>query len=83
MSDQGLARAVERMRGRGMGPEAITVFEHYYRQLEEGAQGTIPEDTIEPLRDIQGLGEVEVSDEDARRALSQTCLLYTSDAADE
>ena len=75
MSDQGLARAVERMRGRGMGPEAITVFEHYYRQLEEGAQGTIPEDTIEPLRDIQGLGEVEVSDEDARRALSQTAVI--------
>ncbi|MDC5698197.1 UTP--glucose-1-phosphate uridylyltransferase [Intrasporangium calvum] len=75
MSHQGMARAVERMRDRGIGPEAITVFEHYYRQLEEGAQGTVPEDTIEPLRDIQALGEVRFSDEDARLALSQTAVI--------
>ncbi|GAA6526399.1 gephyrin-like molybdotransferase Glp [Intrasporangium sp. DVR] len=75
MSQEGLALAVERMRARGMGPEAVTVFEHYYRQLEEGAQGTIPEDTIEPLADPQALGEVRVSDEDARRALRQTAVI--------
>lgn len=75
MSREGLALAVERMRARGMGPEAVTVFEHYYRQLEDGAQGTIPEDSIEPLADIQALGEVDVSDDDARRALSQTAVI--------
>ncbi|MCU1538453.1 MAG: molybdenum cofactor synthesis domain protein [Humibacillus sp.] len=75
MSDQGLRASVERMRDRGLGPEAVTVFEHYYRQLEAGALGTIPEESIEPLGEIQALGEVEVSDEDARRALSQTAVI--------
>ena len=36
------------MRERGLGAEAINVFEHYYRQLEEGALGLVPEETIEP-----------------------------------
>ncbi len=75
MSDQGLRASVELMRERGLGPEAVTVFEHYYRQLEAGALGTIPEESIEPLGEIQALGEVEVSDEDARRALSQTAVI--------
>jgi molybdenum cofactor synthesis domain-containing protein len=75
MSDQGLRASVDLMRDRGLGPEAITVFEHYYRQLEAGALGTIPEESIEPLGEIQALGEVEVSDEDVRRALSQTAVI--------
>ena len=75
MSDQGLRTAVELMRRRGLGSEAVTVFEHYYRQLEGGAQGTIPEDTIEPLRDVQTLVEVNVTDEEARQALSQTAVI--------
>ena len=70
MSREGLALAVDRMRARGMGPEAIKVFEYYYEQLEGGAGGTIPEDSIEPLGDIQALGEMRVPDEEARRALS-------------
>ena len=75
MSQEGLALAVERMRDRGMGPEAVTVFEHYYQQLEEGAHGTIPEDTIEPLSGLQELGEVQVTDDDARAALRQTAVI--------
>jgi UTP--glucose-1-phosphate uridylyltransferase len=75
MSDQGLRTAVELMRRRGLGSEAVTVFEHYYRQLEGGAQGTIPEDTIAPLRDVQTLVGVNVTDEEARRALSQTAVI--------
>ena len=75
MSQEGLALAVERMRDRGVGPDAVKVFEHYYRQLEEGAQGTIPEDTIEPLGDLQELGQVDVTDDDARAALRQTAVI--------
>ena len=67
MSDQGLRESVDLMRQRGLGPEAIKVFEYYYEQLEAGAQGTIPEDSIEPLGEIQALGEVQVTDEEARR----------------
>ena len=35
----------------GVHTEAIDVFSHYYRQLEEGVTGFIPEDSIEPLTD--------------------------------
>lgn len=75
MSEQGLRTAIERMQARGTGAEAIRVFEHYYRQLERGALGTIAEDAIEPLGEIQALGEVEVSDEAARHALSLTAVI--------
>ncbi|MER7073516.1 gephyrin-like molybdotransferase Glp [Terrabacter sp. NPDC000476] len=75
MTDQGLRASVDLMRQRGLGPEAIRVFEHYYEQLKGGAQGTIPEDSIEPLREVQRLREVSVSDEEARAALSQTAII--------
>ncbi|GAA5021629.1 hypothetical protein GCM10023258_11170 [Terrabacter aeriphilus] len=75
MTDQGLRASVDLMRQRGLGPEAIRVFEHYYEQLKGGAQGTIPEDSIEPLREVQRLREVSVSDEEARTALSQTAII--------
>ena len=75
MSEQGLRTAVERMRARGLRPEAIHVFEHYYRQLESGALGVIPEETITPLGEIQRLGEVDVTPEEAYRALSQTAVI--------
>ncbi len=75
MTHKGLAEAVDRMRRRGLGPEAITVFEHYFHELEHGAEGTIPEATIEPLGDVRALGEAQVSAEEARRALSQTAVI--------
>lgn len=75
MSQRGLAEAVSRMRERGLGAEAITVFEHYYAQLEQGALGTIPESTIRPLGEVQKLGNVSVSQEEARSALSQTAVI--------
>jgi UTP--glucose-1-phosphate uridylyltransferase len=75
MSDQGLNASVALMRERGLGPEAIRVFEHYYEQLQAGAHGTIPEESIEPLREVQTLGEVKVSDEEAREALSKTAVI--------
>ena len=63
------------MRERGLGAEAIAVFEHYYTQLEAGALGTIPESTIRPLGEVQKLGNVSVSQEEARSALSQTAVI--------
>ncbi|KRF43048.1 molybdenum cofactor synthesis protein [Terrabacter sp. Soil811] len=75
MSDQGLHASVALMRDRGLGPEAIRVFEHYYEQLQAGALGTIPEESIEPLGEVQTLREVQVSDEEAREALSRTAVI--------
>ncbi|MGN6751416.1 MAG: UTP--glucose-1-phosphate uridylyltransferase [Intrasporangium sp.] len=75
MSDEGLRQSIDRMRARGISSEAIRVFRHYYNQLEDGALGVIPEATIEPLGDIQRLQAVEVADEMARHALSQTAVI--------
>ena len=50
----------------GVDPVAIDTFAHYYRLLEHGETGMIPESTIEPL-DMESLADVEVDDEDGRR----------------
>ncbi|HEX2856726.1 MAG TPA: UTP--glucose-1-phosphate uridylyltransferase [Propionibacteriaceae bacterium] len=75
MSAEGLHAAVDKMRSAGVSAPAIEVFTHYYRQLEEGATGLIREADIEPLLDPPNVDEVEVSDEQAREALSQTVMI--------
>lgn len=75
MSDEGLRRSIDRMRARGISSEAMRVFRHFYHQLEDGALGVIPEATIEPLGQIQRLVAVDVTAEQAQRALSQTAII--------
>ena len=75
MSENGLTAAQHKMRDAGVADQAITVFTHYYQSLEAGATGLIPEETIEPLTQIDSLADVEVSDEEAREALSKTVLI--------
>jgi UTP--glucose-1-phosphate uridylyltransferase len=60
MSDQGLSQARQKMTDAGVDPVAIDVFEHYYRLVESGATGMIPEDTIEPV-DIPALADADLS----------------------
>ena len=75
MSENGLTAATRKMRDAGVATEAIDVFTHYYRELEAGATGLIPEESIEPLTDIDSIDDAEVSDEAAREALSRTVLI--------
>ena len=75
MSENGLTSAQHKMRDAGVAEQAITVFTHYYQSLEAGATGLIPEGTIEPLTQIDSLADVEVSEEQAREALSKTVLI--------
>ncbi|WP_172120004.1 UTP--glucose-1-phosphate uridylyltransferase [Actinomyces faecalis] len=75
MSENGLNAARKKMRDAGVAQQAIDVFSHYYRELENGATGLIPEDTIEPLTRLDSLDDVEVSPEQAREALSRTVLI--------
>lgn len=75
MSDAGLAQAQEKMQRAGVDPVAIEVFSHYYRQLEEGATGLIPESSIEPLLDVPQLADVEISDADAAAALDKSVVI--------
>jgi UTP--glucose-1-phosphate uridylyltransferase len=53
MSAEGLQASVEKMRRERVPDVAIATFEHYYRQLEAGESGLIPEDAIEPVRELQ------------------------------
>ncbi|PIF03674.1 MAG: UTP--glucose-1-phosphate uridylyltransferase [Propionibacterium sp.] len=75
MSDAGLRAAQDKMRTAGVAPAAIEVFSHYYRLLESGQSGLIPEDSIEPLTSLPMLADVNISDEDARAALAQTVVI--------
>ena len=75
MSDQGLALAQQKMIAAGVASQAIDVFSHYYRQLEQGVTGVIGEDSIEPLTDPDLLDSVAISDEDAAAALAKTVII--------
>ena len=75
MSETGLKLAQEKMAAAGIPQQAIDVFTHYYRQLEEGVSGFIPEDTIEPLLDPSMLSDAAVSEEEAATALEQTVII--------
>ncbi|CAN5670231.1 UTP--glucose-1-phosphate uridylyltransferase [soil metagenome] len=61
MSDEGLAQARRKMADADVDPVAIDVFEHYYRMVESGETGMIPESTIEPL-DIAALADADTGD---------------------
>jgi UTP--glucose-1-phosphate uridylyltransferase len=52
MSAEGLQASVEKMRSAGVPDAAIATFRHYYEQLDAGASGMVPEDTIEPVREV-------------------------------
>lgn len=66
--------AVAKMRDAGVDEVAVLTFAHYYRQLERGETGMIPEDTIEPV-DMPALRDVEVSDETAAAAIRTTAVI--------
>lgn len=59
------------MQQAGVDPVAIDTFAHYYRLLEHGETGLIPESTIEPV-DMEALADVEVDDAAAADAVGKT-----------
>jgi UTP--glucose-1-phosphate uridylyltransferase len=74
MSDEGLQQAREKMTAEGVDPVAIEVFSHYYRLVESGETGMVPESSIDPL-DMEALADVEVPDDVARDALAGTAVI--------
>ncbi|MFC6288179.1 UTP--glucose-1-phosphate uridylyltransferase [Nocardioides sp. GCM10027113] len=74
MASPGLQKAREKMAAAGVDEVAIDTFAHYYRLLEHGETGMIPESTIEP-HDMQSLADVSVSDEDAAEAIRATAVI--------
>ncbi|MDX6648336.1 MAG: UTP--glucose-phosphate uridylyltransferase [Solirubrobacteraceae bacterium] len=49
MSAEGLRASEEKMAAAGVPDVAIATFRHYYRQLEAGETGLVPEDSIAPV----------------------------------
>ncbi|QIG41474.1 UTP--glucose-1-phosphate uridylyltransferase [Nocardioides anomalus] len=74
MGSPGLHKAREKMAAAGVDEVAIETFAHYYRLLEHGETGMIPEAAIEPV-DMPSLRDVEVSDEQAQDAIRTTAVI--------
>ncbi|MEO5851019.1 MAG: UTP--glucose-1-phosphate uridylyltransferase [Nocardioides sp.] len=74
MGSPGLHRARDKMTQAGVDPTAIDVFAHYYRLLEHGETGMIPESAIDPL-DMPAIADVEVADDVADEALRGTVVI--------
>jgi UTP--glucose-1-phosphate uridylyltransferase len=74
MQSEGLAAAVDKMRAANVDEVAVRTFAHYYSELEHGATGMIPEDSIEPV-DIPLLADTEISDEAAAAAIATTAVI--------
>lgn len=74
MGSKGLETARAKMQDAGVDPVAIDTFAHYYRLLEHGETGMIPESSIAPL-DMESLADVEVSDDVAAEAIRRTAVI--------
>ncbi|MDX6373863.1 MAG: UTP--glucose-phosphate uridylyltransferase [Nocardioidaceae bacterium] len=74
MGSAGLNKARNKMAAAGVDEVAIETFAHYFRLLEHGETGMIPESTIEPV-DMEALRDVEVSDDDAAAAVRTTAVI--------
>ena len=75
MSAEGLRLCEEKMRAAGVPDVAIATFAHYYRQLEEGASGLIPEAEVEPVESVPDADELPEPPDGAREALDRTVVI--------
>ncbi|WP_353511066.1 UTP--glucose-1-phosphate uridylyltransferase, partial [Intrasporangium sp.] len=71
MSAEGLRQAEEKMRRAGVADAAIATFRHYYRQLEAGESGMLPEAELEPVADIPDVDDLP----DAEAPLDQAVVI--------
>lgn len=63
------------MTQRGASTAAIDTFERFYRMIESGEQGLIPEASIAPLGEVETLAGVVASEEDRRAALAEVAVV--------
>lgn len=73
----GLSAATTKMADAGVPQPAIDTFADFYRQLVDGATGMIPEDTIEPLRDVPRAADLtgRFGVDEQRQAASETVVI--------
>ncbi len=73
-ASKGLIQARDKMVAAGVDEVAIETFAHYYRLLEHGETGMMPESTIDPV-DMESLADVEVADDAASEAIRHTVVI--------
>jgi UTP--glucose-1-phosphate uridylyltransferase len=73
VSEDGLRAAKEKMRKEGVPDAAIATFEHYYRQLEAGESGMLPDDDLDQLSDVPTYEDL--AEEEDREALDKTVVI--------
>jgi UTP--glucose-1-phosphate uridylyltransferase len=74
MSVEGLQQARDKMAAAGVDPVAVEVFSHYYRLVESGETGMIPEADIDPL-DIPSIEDVDVPTPAPTDGLGRTAVI--------
>jgi UTP--glucose-1-phosphate uridylyltransferase len=74
MGSPALHRAREKMAAAGVDEVAIDTFAHYFRLLEHGETGLVPESSIDPV-DMPALADVEVADDVASEAIRHTAVI--------
>ena len=75
MTSDGLQAATAKMRGAGVPELAVSVFAHFHDQLRSQVTGTIPEATIEPLREVTHLDDVRPDEAEVVAALARTVVI--------
>ena len=75
MTSAALDAATRAMRAEGVSEVAIRVFAEFHEQLQAEASGTIPEATVEPLRDVPRIDDEPPGDDAVRDALDATVVL--------
>jgi UTP--glucose-1-phosphate uridylyltransferase len=75
VSEEGLRLCEEKMRAAGVPDVAIATFAHYYRQLEEGASGLVPEAEIEPVESVPDADALPDPSDAAGEALDRTVVI--------
>src|ERR1041384_690603 len=74
MGSPGLKAAVQKMRDAGVDEVAVETFAHYYRLLEHGETGMVPESSIEPVQ-IDRLADAEVTEDAGVKAIRDTVVI--------
>ena len=80
MSVEGLQQARDKMAEAGVDPVAVEVFSHYYRLVESGETGMVPESGIDPL-DIPSIEDVELPSPLPTDGLARWCAVIWWKAA--
>jgi UTP--glucose-1-phosphate uridylyltransferase len=75
VSDEGLRAAEEKMAAADVPDAFVATFRHYYRQLEQGDSGLLPDADLEPVAELPSADDLPPDPEGEERALASAVVL--------